>query len=196
MSIHLVITRLLLTLGVVMLVGACATEQKVTKTQVKKDWRGRPEAFSVGKDEDGNPVMKSDRRSSLEGKRNTSFAGKDFRGEDYTKKSYRKKRWFGNSKYTKKEYQGNTDASSYKREPWYVRQQARAGDQRSRADGKRFAANPFRTGTAREQGASRMTRPSDAETNVRRRVFKQPEITHWKKQKGLSVKDTNRMLGR
>ncbi len=180
----------------VMLLGACASEQTVTKEQVRTDWRGRPEAFSVGKDKDGNPVMKSDRRSSLEGKRSNIAGSRDFNGQDYTKKSYRKKRWFGSSLFGKKEYQGNTDASRFKREPWFVQKQASASGQKARADGKSFAVNPFSTASAREQGGRRISRPADAETEVRRRVFMQPDITHWKKQQGVTVKDTNKMLGR
>ena len=41
-----------------------------------------------------------------------------------------------------------------------------------------------------------MKHTSDAETDVRRRVYKQPDIIDWKEQQGLGVKDTNRMLGR
>lgn len=183
-------------LGMIMLLGACASEQTVTKTQVKKDPWGRDERYSVGKDKDGNPVMKSDRRSSLEGKRSAMAGSKDFNGQDYNKKSYRKKRWGGNTWFGRKKYEGNTDANSYKKEPWFVQKQASAQNQRSRADGQAYSVNPFRTTSAREQGRAGIARTQDAETNVRRRVFKTPGITHWKDQRGLGVKDTNRMLGR
>ena len=59
---------------------ACASEQTVTKTQVKKDSWGRDQRYSVGKDKDGNPMMKSDRRSSLEGKQSNMAANRDFSG--------------------------------------------------------------------------------------------------------------------
>lgn len=176
--------------------GACGSEQTVTKTQVKKDAWGNPERFSVGKDKDGNPVMKSDRRSSLEGKRSMMASNRDFSGKDYTKESYRKKRWLRNTVFGRKQYEGNTDASQYKREPWFVQKQARASGQRARADGKSYRVNPFRTSGAREQSGRRIARTADAETTVRRRVFKQPDIIHWKEQRGLTIKDTNRKLGR
>jgi len=182
--------------GITVVLGACGTERTVTKTQVRKDPWGREERFSVGKDKDGNPVMKSDRRSSFEGKRNNMVSNRDFNAKDYTKKSYRKKRWGGNTVFRRKKYQGNTDASQYKREPWFVRKQAHAQSQRARADGKRYAVNPFRTSRAREQDGRRIAHTADAETGFRRRVFKQPSVINWKEQRGLSVKDTNRMLGR
>ena len=93
-----------------LLFGACATEQKVTKSQVRTDWRGKEVPFTVGKDKDGNPVMKSERRSSLEG-RQSNIAGSAYSGKDYGKQSYRKQSWFGKKLFGKKEYQGNTDAN-------------------------------------------------------------------------------------
>ena len=72
-----------------LLLGACASETKVTQSQVKKDVWGRDEAYSIGKDEDGNPVMKSDKRSSFENKSSNIASNRDFSGKDYSKKSYR-----------------------------------------------------------------------------------------------------------
>ncbi len=179
-----------------MLLGACATEQTITKKQVKTDAWGRAERYTVGKDKDGNPMMKSDRRSSMEGKQSAVAGSRDFSGKDYSKKSYRKKRWGGNTVFGRKKYEGNTDASHYKKEPWFVRKQAGAQGQRASAEGRTYSVNPFKTSSAREQNGTRIARTQDAETNVRRRVFKQPEITNWKDQRGLSIKDTNRKLGR
>jgi hypothetical protein len=181
---------------VTMLLGSCASERTVTKTQVKKDAWGREESFSVGKDEDGNPMMKSDRRSSMEGKQSNVAGSQDFSGKDYNKKSYRKKRWGGNTVFGRKKYEGNTDASQYQKEPWFVKKQAGLKNQRAGAEGKTYSDNPFRKPTAREQGGARISHSSDAKTDFRRRVFKQPGITHWKDQPGLGVGDTNRMLGR
>lgn len=189
-------TRFAILAGLAGLLMSCASEQTVSKKQVKKDPWGNEERFSVGKDDDGNPVMKSDRRSSLEGKNSHMVANRDFNGKDYTAKSYRKKRWGGNTIFNRKKYDGNTDASRYQQEPWFARKKATASGQSANADGKPFSVNPFRTKTANEQGGTRIVHGSDAETDVRRRVFKQPNITHWKNQQGLSISDTNRKLGR
>jgi len=189
-------TRLAVLAGLGVLLVSCAAEQTVTKEQVRKDAWGKKESFSVGKDKDGNPVMKSDRRSHMEGKTSHMASNRDFSGKDYNKKSYRKKRWGGNTLFGRKKYEGNTDASQYKQEPWFVRKQASAQGQKANAAGKSFSVNPFRTRSAREQSGRRIVRTSDAETDVRRRVFIQPDVTDWKKQQSLSVGDTNRMLGR
>lgn len=184
--------------SIIWMLSSCSSEQTVTKSQVVKDPWGKPQNYSIGKDENGNPVMKSDRRSTFEGKQSSIAGHRDFRGKDYTSKSYRKKRWGGNTLFGgNKKYSGNTDANKYRNQPWFVQQQSRALAQRSRAEGKGYRKlGLFRTTQAREQSGRRLSRPQDAETNVRRRVYKQPGITHWKEQKGLSVGDTNRMLGR
>ncbi len=130
------------------------------------------------------------------GKQSNVASNRDFSGKDYTKESYRKKRWGGNTLFKSKKYEGNTDASRYKKEPWFVRKQASNQGQRAQADGKSFSVNPFKTRSANEQTGKRLARPSDAQTDFRRRVFIQPKMTNWKDQKGLNVGDTNRMLGR
>lgn len=112
--------RALLAAALCALSVSCSSDRTVTKKQVRKDPWNNDETFSVGKDKDGNPVMKSDKRSSLEGKRSHFAGNRDFSGKEYTAKSYRKKRWGGNTRFGRKEYQGNTDASRYKLEPWFV----------------------------------------------------------------------------
>ena len=175
---------------------SCQSEQTVTKTQVKKDAWGNKENYSVGKDKDGNPMMKSDLRSSMEGKMNHMSSNRDFSGDDYTKKSYRKERWGGDTIFNRKKYGGDTDASRFKNEPWFARKQASASKQQAAVSGKTYGVNPFTTRKAHEEGAATIARPSDAETAVRRRVYKQPDITHWLDQSKLSVNDTKSRLGR
>lgn len=194
--ILLSLARLAIIAGLGALFVSCQSEQTVTKTKVRTDAWGNPERFSVGKDKDGNPVMKSDLRSSLEGKTNHIASNRDFNGEDYTKKSYRKKRWGGNTIFNRKGYDGNTDASRFKSEPWFARKKANASGQTATSAGKAYGVDQFAAGNARESSSASIARTSDAETNVRRRVYKQPKITHWKDQGGLSVNDTKQRLGR
>ena len=77
-----------------------------------------------------------------------------------------------------------------------MRKEASANGKQADAAGQVYEVGPYQTSTAREQNASRLEHPSDAETDIRRRVYKQPEIIDWEDQKDLSVKDTNRLLGR
>lgn len=187
---------LLVCMSLMLFLSSCASKRTVSQSQVRLDAWGNPERFSLGKDESGNPVMKSDLRSSFEGKTSQLSQSRDFSGKDYRTKSYAKKRWAGDSQYQAKQYAGNTDANQYKMEPWFVRKQALADGHRAGADGQSYNTTEYETPTAREQGAERIQEGSDAETDVRRRVYQQPEIIDWKEQKGLGVKDTNRLLGR
>jgi len=179
-----------------LLLGACASEQKVTQGQVKKDVWGRDEAYSIGKDEDGNPVMKSDKRSRFENKSSNIASNRDFSGKDYTKKSYRKKRWGGDTSFDRKSFSGNTDANHYRSEPLFVQKQAASTGKQVNGSNKKFSINPFRSKRVTEQGGRRITTTQDAKISNRRQTYKQPDITDWKDQDGLSIGDTNRMLGR
>lgn len=177
-------------------VAACSSETTVTQHKVQKDIWGDDEAFAVGKDADGNPTMKSDKRSSFENKSSNVAMNRDFSGKDYTKNSYRKERWTGKSRFSKKSYQGGEDASQYKKEPWFVQKQTSTASMQSGASKKKFSINPFRSKRATEQGGARLSTSTDARVSNRRSSYKQPEIRSWKDQKGLSVGDTNSMLGR
>ena len=189
--------RILILSVIGLLLASCASETTTTEHKVNKDAFGKELPFSVGKDADGNPMMKSDKRSRYENKNSNIESNRDFSGNDYTKKSYRKDRWGGDSHFGKKTYAGNTSADRYKKEPWYVRKQASSANKQATASNKNYSVNPFRrSGRASEQGGRRMTTTQDARTSNSRQSYKQPEITHWKEQNGLSVKDTNSMLGR
>lgn len=179
---------------------SCANLKKVrtvTKTEVKEDMWGRKLNYSVGEDDAGNPRMQSDVRSSFENTGGSSIvSGNNYSGNEYTKKAYRKERWGGESSYKTKSYNNTNKANNYGKEPWFARKQANVNGQESSVGKKSFFTKLFGKSTARERGATDLSKPSDAETNVRRRVFIQPDIIGWKDQQTLSVDDTRGMLGR
>jgi len=179
-----------------LLLGACAKETTVTQSQVKKDVWGNNQSYSVGQDDDGNPVMKSDKRSGFENKHSNIASNRDFSGKDYTKKSYRKNRWGGDTYFGSKKYNGNTKAKGYQSEPWFVRKQASASNQQASVANKSFLVNPFNSKRAPDPRTKRYATSTNAKVSNRRGGYKQPSITNWKDQKGLTVKDTNGMLGR
>ena len=176
---------------------SCAKERTVTKSQVVKGLFGRDAEFSPGTDDSGNPQMQSDKRSSFENTGANSMAsGNNYSGKEYTKKSYRKERWGGDSDYKTKLFNGSKTASNYDKEPWFVKNQSSDYNQRANEGKKSFFTKLFGTSSAREQNGESLDRPSDAETDVRNRVFKQPEVIGWKDQQTLSISDTKSMLGR
>ncbi len=198
MSMHGTFFQITATLVVAVLVSSCASEKKVTQSRVRKDPWGHEVPFTVGKDADGNPVMKSDRRSEFENRSSNIARNRDFSGRDYTSKSYRKERWGGNKSFIPKKFQGATDATSrYQKEPWFIQKQAQSFATQARVSNKQFSVKPYRAqNLSYKQGVRMLPMPPSVQEVNKGSAMGQIPITNWKDQKGLSVKDTNNMLGR
>lgn len=145
---------------------------------------------------DLNPNMATDPNAKNGGKK--EFAGfqrdnPEFKGR-WDKKEYKggekKKSFWGDKDYVKKVYEGNTDASALKKDSRFGRQKSREGDLVARDAGKAYKTDGYATNRAREEGRDGLPKYSDAETDQRRRVFTPPDT------RGMTVDDTNRMMGR
>jgi hypothetical protein len=129
----------------------------------------------------------------------SNIGARDFSGKDYNKQSYRKQRWGGDTRYSAKQYGGNTDGSRFQHSPYYVDRNSRARD-----NGQYAAANnsPFKTGkyaaasnNANERSANDIkTGTSGYVTSRNKRP--QPLIISKDDYNKLRVSDTKRMLGR
>ena len=119
------------------------------------------------------------------------FAKRDFAAKDYSKKSF-----WGSKDYAKKVYGGDTDASRFQKGSRFNSKGAAEGALVSSDSGSRFDTSSHATGAARESSQSNISKYSDAKTDARRSSYKQPEITDWRNQRGLSIDDTKSMLGR
>jgi hypothetical protein len=119
-----------------------------------------------------------------------------WQGKEYKADSYGKKSWWGDKDYVKKVYGGNTDGSSFKRDSRFHGSQAREGSITARDSGQNYQTGAYATNSAREDGMGKIARNSDAETDVRRRVFTDPDIVPWQQQNGVTLDDSKRMLGR
>ena len=182
---------------VLCLLGSCASEQVVSLSKVERDAFGRSLNYSVGEDEDGNPVVKSEKRSALEGKKSNLGSRSDFSGSDYTTKAYRKKRWGGKEEFSTDAYSGVNQATQYDKEPWFVKKQANAQGAAANESKQTFFTKLFKTSKARESNIANVARVSDAETDLRRRVYKEPEIFQpGEYRSNLGIEDTKRMLFR
>ncbi|MGJ8676974.1 MAG: hypothetical protein ACSHX0_05620 [Akkermansiaceae bacterium] len=176
---------------------SCASERTITKSKLEVDAFGNPVNYTVGKDEDGNPMMKSDVRSFYEGDvSNIASQRGKYNGKDYARKSYRTERWGGDSDYKIKQFGGSQAARGYDQEPWFVKKQASAQGKTAQVGKESFFTKMFGTSDARENRVSDLKKESDAETNVRRRVFIQPDVISYKEQAELNVSETNQLLGR
>jgi hypothetical protein len=176
--------------------GSSSNKKTDTATPALKPLSQRlDENNGFKQDDKGNWVPKSDKRSSFESQgRSTQFQG-EYAKKAYKTGEYAKKSWWGNKEYGRKQYAGNTDGSRFQT--------------KSRLDGKgaREAGNqadlphPYETGTyatnaAREAGNQAISKPSDAETDIRRDVYKAPPVIDWREQRALSLEQSRGILGR
>lgn len=151
-------------------------------------------------DSEGNWKAVGNRRSSFDRKDRDSpyfkgqFAGtqKEFKTGEYQKKS-----WWGNKSYELKEYTGNTDGSRFQKSSRFGEMAARDGSKSAReGGGEAYKTNNFATKDAREASGKTLDHPSDAETDIRRRVFQSPSVIDWQQQRGLSIGETKGILGK
>lgn len=145
---------------------------------------------------DGSVKPNKDVRSQFDGK-SEYLGSRDFKGKDYTTAKYNKKRWGKELSYANKQYAGKTDGSRYQYSPEFVQQQASAQGQLARVNGQNYAAGQYQAGAANvaKRGAY-MAKPSDAETDVRRRVYQQPDIMSKKDYAELSIEESRNLMGR
>jgi hypothetical protein len=154
-------------------------------------------------DENGNWVPKDgSKRSSFDRQDRDSpyfkgaFAGKD---REYKAGEFSKKTWHGNKEYARAAYDGNTDGSRFQTASAYGDKTARDAGKVAR-DASRAAreGGSYDTSTARESGGNRLDRPSDAETDARRREFISPirSTVDWQAQRQMSIKETKSLLGK
>ena len=178
---------------------SCAKDSAAEKTAaaptLKPLSQRLDESNGYKQDADGNWLPKGDKRSSFEAKGKSPY----FQGE-YGKKTYKtgelsKKSWWGNKDYGRQEYSGNTDGSRFQKSSRLDGKSAReAGSAAGIPDA--YQTDSYATGAAREAGQSGLAKPSDTETDIRRRVFQQPGMIDWREQRELSLEQSKGILGR
>ncbi len=140
------------------------------------------------KDAEGGSAMEGSNRSNSQFTRN--FEGKEFQADEYEKKAF-----WGKKDYVKQVYGGNTDGSRFQQSSRFDGQSARQSGQSARGDGKAFAVSEYGTNSAREGSSANIERVSDAETDVRRRVYQQPEVRDWRAKRNISKEEARSLLG-
>jgi hypothetical protein len=128
---------------------------------------------------------------------NNQFTG-DYGNQRFQgKRDYDKRSFWGSKDYAKQVYQGETGGGDrFLTQAREGTRGAREGTMMSRENSRGFQASEVAGGEARENRQANLSKPSDAETDVRRRVYPQPEIRNWRTQRGLTVDETRGMLGR
>jgi hypothetical protein len=109
---------------------------------------------------------------------------------------YEKRSFWGRKDYTGKVYDGATDGDRFLQSAREGSKGASEGSRVSRENSKVLNPGSVDRSAARESGRAPLARPSDAETDFRRRVYQEPEVKDWRAQRALDVEDTRAMLGR
>ena len=161
------------------------------------DWVARKSKDNGYKqDANGAWVPKSDRRSSFESQGESAYfkgeyAKKEFKGG----KEYAKKSWWGDTQYQSKAYQGDTDGSRFQTSSKFQGSQARNARKAANIPDN-YQTGSYATGSAREASSKRIDRPSDAETDFRRKVYTAPSVIDWREQRAMDMSQSKSILGR
>ena len=146
-------------------------------------------------DDEGNWKPRIDRRSSFESKGESPYFKGDYAKKEYKAGEYAKKSWWGTKTYENKAYQGDTDGSRFAKTSRFDGNQARDSGKAAR-EGGTYETGTYATGQANESGKKRLDHPTDAETDIRRRVFTPPPVVDWESQRNLNLQQTKSILGR
>lgn len=193
MNLHRPILCLLVLLPV-----SCASDsgaEKPAAPATRKSLSQRlDESNGYKQDADGKWLPKSDKRSSFETKGKSAYFQGEYAKKAYKTGEYSKKSWWGNKEYGRQPYAGNTDGSRFQKSSRLDGKGAReSGDA---ADiPKTYQTDGYATNAAREAGQSGLAKPSDAETDNRRKVYPAPEIIDWREQRALSLEQSKGILG-
>lgn len=153
------------------------------------------ESNGYKQDAEGNWLPQNDKRSSFENQGQSAYFQGDYGKKSYKAGDYSKKSWWGNKDYDRQQYGGNTDASRFQTDSGLAGQNA--GEAGSSADlPAAYKTGQFATGNARETSREKLSKPSDVETDSRRKSYQAPEIIDWREQRSLSLEQSKGILGR
>lgn len=147
-------------------------------------------------DANGNWVPKIDKRSSFESQGESHNFKGEYKGKTYKAGEYAKKSWWGNKDYGSQSYAGDTDGSRFQKKSRLDGQSSRETTGDAAKISGPYQTGNYATSAAREAGSSRLAKPSDVETDSRRRVYPQPEIIDWQQQRSITLDQSKGILGR
>ena len=175
---------------------SCASDSGAAKPEPPKSLSQRiNESNGYKQDAEGNWIPQNDKRSSFENQGQSAYFQGDYGKKQFQTTDYARKSWWGNKDYQPKAYAGNTDGSRFQQSSRLDGKGASEGGKSAGMDSA-YKTIDYATGSAREAGTNRLDKPSDAETDVRRKVYQTPEIIDWQQQRSLSLEQSKGILGR
>ena len=184
-------------LAVLVITASCTNDTKVAEsTPTHKPFSQRlNEKNGYSQDSEGNWKIQGDKRSSFESQGASPYFQGEYQKNAYKTGEYAKKSWWGNKDYGRKTYDGNTDGSRFMTPSALDGKSAREASTTAKLPGT-YETKNFATNEATEAGTQNISKTSDAETDIRRRVFQEPQIIDWREQRSLSLEQSKGLLGR
>lgn len=180
-------------------VMSCASQETDSATPTVKKERNIGDFMAKDggykQDAEGNWVANSGKRSSFEGKEQSSFRGKVDR-ETYKTGDYAKKSWLGGNEYKREEYGGDTDGSRFQTKARQGGQVARGSSKGAREGAGVFATRTLENEGAREASARGVKRGESRYVESARGSYQAPSIIDWEAQRDLSRGQSRSILGR
>jgi hypothetical protein len=179
--------------------GACADKGVDPSMPAVAGHKGLQERLSEGggykQDANGQWVPKSDKRSHYDSQGESPYFKGKVKTEQYKAGEYAKKSWWGSRDFGTKGYNADTDGSRFQTKARQDGLTARDSGDSARESGL-FKTNTLDRKGARESGASPLDRPTDAEVESRRGLYKAPSIIGWREQRSMSMEQSKGILGR
>jgi len=147
-------------------------------------------------DAKGNWVPANDQRSSFESKGKSRYFQNPYHTKDYPTKEVARKSWWGTKPYDHQKYTGNTDGSHFQKDSALSGKSAHEATTTTAHLPAAYKTGSYATHDAREAAKHDLSKPSDAPTDTRRKVYPVPAVIDWKEQRSLSVDQSKGILGR
>jgi hypothetical protein len=191
-----------------LLLASCASDKGADSTTTAASSSGRVRSIDdwvadtsrdngggYRQDSKGNWKSNSNKRSSFESQGDSPYFKGDYGSKEYKTGEYTKKSWWGNKDYQPKQYAGNTDGSRFQQKSRLDGQGARESGSAAKLPDP-YQTDAYATGSALEAGNSPIGKPSDAETDNRRKAYQQPDVIDWREQRAMTLQQSKGILGR
>ncbi len=196
MNISAVLVSAILSLAL----ASCAKDKQAESTGPKKD-KGVDKfasGFKVGKDEQGNAKMVSDRRSDFERQRKSaSNLNKDFKSKAFKSqnKQFDRKSFEGPREYQKQAFKTEKN-NAFQKKSRFAALTSRFAKKDARNSQKKYSTNNYDTQTARESSVKGVESNSYRDTTDGRRSYDNFSIIDQSEYKQRSIEETKNLLGR
>lgn len=176
---------------------SCVKDRKVTYSKAEATGLDKYQSdVSYVTDEEGNVRPSQDKRSRYDSEGAYASGSKNYSGAAYQKEGYRSKRWGGDKGFNAQSYAGNKDGSQFKNSPHFIGQQAMAQGNYSSAGNKNYSAASYNNSVGPAHTGSEAGHPQDSMSAARRDSYQQPTIFTKEQGNGVTVEETNALLGR